>query len=316
MESRYVPGRRPPRVRGRRHHVWLARIGAAGSIIAAGAILAVIVSGSTGGGSHKASKTPTKAAGTSTGPGTAKPGTASVPILAYRVINSAPPGSSAPASLYVPGAQFSAQMNALKSNGWHAVTLDQVRAYWAKGTSLGPGKPIVISFDRGYASQYTNALPVLKQLGWVAVVNLQVSGLSPTNGGMTESQVHGLLAAGWELDTEGVSQADLTVLSPAALHNELTTAKQTVQSTYNVPVNWFSYPTGSYDSTVVAAVRAAGFVGATTLEPGWADPHGDRYRLARLLVVSGTTPTALLSQIAAAQQANAPPDSSSGTGTT
>ena len=41
----------------------------------------------------------------------------------------------------------------------------------------------------------------------------------------------------------------------------------------------------SLTATVLAAVKAAGFVGATTVVPGWADPADDLYRLPRLRVV-------------------------------
>jgi hypothetical protein len=92
----------------------------------------------------------------------------------------------------------------------------------------------------------------------------------------------------------------------------VTTARQTLHDRYNVPVNWFSYPSGRYNPTVTAAVRAGGFVGATTLVQGWASPQGDRFRLARLQVVGGTSPSALLSQIAAAQQNASPRATSTG----
>ena len=61
-----------------------------------------------------------------------------------------------------------------------------------------------------------------------------------------------------------------------------------------MPVNWFCYPSGHYDATVIDAVRAAGFVGSTTVIPGWAGPASDSYRLPRLRVLGGTTPSALL----------------------
>jgi peptidoglycan/xylan/chitin deacetylase (PgdA/CDA1 family) len=305
--------RRVAAARRRRRRVALARVGAGGSLIAVGVIIATLVLGSTGGsGTHTPKKT-TSSPRSSTVPTVPSAGTAAVPILAYRVINAAPPQSGASPTLYVPASEFTAQMNALKANGWHAVTLNQLRAYWAKGTSLGAGKPIVITFDRGYASQFTNALPVLKRLGWVGVENLQVQGLSPADGGLSDPQIRGLINAGWELDTEGVSQDDLTALGPTELSTEVTTARQTVQSRYSVPVNWFSYPSGSYNATVVAAVRSAGFTGATSVVAGWASPKTNRYRLPRLVVVGGTSPTALLSQIAAAQQHTATPDSYQGT---
>jgi len=243
-----------------------------------------------------------------------QPGAANVPILVYHVINAQPAGSSANAALYVPTDEFSSQMQALKSQGWRAVTLNQLQAYWTRGTSLGSGKPIVITFDNGYASQYTNALPVLKGLGWAAVENLQLTGLPPSEGGLTAAQIRGMIAAGWELDTQGVDHTDLTALDPSQLSNELTSARQMMQSQYGVTPNWFSYPSGDYNPTVIAAVRAAGYSGATTVNQGWASPRADRFRLPRLVVTAGTTPSQLLSQIAAAQTKTAVPSAYSGVG--
>jgi peptidoglycan/xylan/chitin deacetylase (PgdA/CDA1 family) len=205
-------------------------------------------------------------------------------------------------------------MAALKANGWHAVTLDKLEAYWTRGVSLGSGKPIVITFDNGYASQFTSALPVLKGLGWVGVLNLQVTGLPPSEGGLTDAQIRGLIAAGWELDTQGMSHADLPSLDPAQLSAEVVTARQTLHGRYGVPVNWLSYPSGAYNTTVIEAVRAAGYVGATTVYPGWADPQQDRFRIPRLVVTGGTTASALLAQIAAAQSHTTVPAANTGPG--
>jgi len=221
------------------------------------------------------------------------PGTDPVPILMYHVIAAPPPGAPFP-GLYVEPAEFAEQMQALERAGWHAVTLDQVAAYWRRGVPLGPGKPIVISFDNGYNSQYTQALPVLRRLGWVADENLQLSGLPPSQGGLGPSQIRGLLSAGWELDTQGISHADLITLDPEQLHYQVAVARKTLQQRYHVPVNWFCYPSGHYDPTVEAAVKAAGFIGSTTVVPGWARPSDDPYRLHRLRVLGGTSAEALV----------------------
>jgi peptidoglycan/xylan/chitin deacetylase (PgdA/CDA1 family) len=156
---------------------------------------------------------------------------------------------------------------------------------------------------------------VLQRLHWVADENIQLTGLPPSQGGLTDSQVRGLVGAGWELDTQGISHADLTTLSPTELHYQVATARQILRRRYDVPVNWFCYPSGHYDTTVISAVRAAGFVGSTTVIPGWAAPSSDPYRLPRLRVLAGTSPTALLSQIASARSASPPPADYGGSGT-
>jgi peptidoglycan/xylan/chitin deacetylase (PgdA/CDA1 family) len=173
----------------------------------------------------------------------------------------------------------------------------------------------VITFDNGYASQYTNALPVLKRLGWVGVENIQLLGLPQSQGGLTDQQVRGLLAAGWELDTQGMSHADLIRLDSAGLQYQIAHARQLLRSRYGASVNWFCYPSGHYDSTVIDAVRAAGFTGSTTVVPGWAGRADDPYRLPRLRVLGGTSAASLLQQISTSEHATAPPTSYGGAGT-
>ena len=80
----------------------------------------------------------------------------------------------------------------------------------------------------------------------------------------------------------------------------MATCRQIIRRRYGVSVNWFCYPSGHYDATVIAAVRAAGYVGSTTVVPGWAAPPSDPYRLPRLRVLGGTSPSSLLAQIASA----------------
>jgi peptidoglycan/xylan/chitin deacetylase (PgdA/CDA1 family) len=234
-----------------------------------------------------------------------------VPILMYHVINPPPAAAKFP-GLYVSPEEFAAQMHALAGAGFHAVTMDQMRANWTRGTPLPAGKPIVVSFDNGYQSQYTRALPVLRKLGWVGVENMQLTGLPPAQGGLSEKQIAGLVSAGWELDTQGISHADLITLAPAALHQQVAVAREEVRRRYHVPVNWFCYPSGHYNATVLAEVRAAGYVGSTTVVPGWATPSEDPYRLPRLRVLGGTSPQSLLAQLAAIRSNPAPPASYGG----
>ncbi len=226
----------------------------------------------------------------------------------YHVIAAPPPDAAFP-GLYVKPAEFAEQMQALKSAGWHAVTLDQVEAYWRQGVPLGAGKPIVLSFDNGYQSQYTQALPVLRRLGWVGNENIQLTGLPPSQGGLVPEEIRGLLAAGWELDTQGISHADLVTLDAEQLHYQVAVARQILQQRYHIAVNWFCYPSGDYDPTVVAAVKAAGFIGSTTVVPGWAHPSDDPYRLHRLRVLGGTTGQELLELLAGTREDPSGPSS-------
>jgi peptidoglycan/xylan/chitin deacetylase (PgdA/CDA1 family) len=100
---------------------------------------------------------------------------------------------------------------------------------------------------------------------------------------------------------------DLITASPTKLNDEISGARELLRRRYGVPVKWFAYPSGHYNATVIAALKAAGFAGSMTVVPGWASPTDDLYRLPRLRVLGGTSPSALLSEIASARGAPHPP---------
>ena len=231
----------------------------------------------------------------------AAPGTRRIPILMYHVIQ-APSATAAFPGLWVPPAEFAGQMHALQQAGFHAISLDQAWAYWRYGAQL-PAHPIIVTFDNGYASQYTQALPVLQAMGWIAVMNLQLSLHAPQ--GLSPAQVRGMVAAGWELDTQGFTHADLPTLGATRLAYEVALSRQRIQRNYGVPVNWFCYPSGHYDQRVVDTVQAAGYRGSTTVIFGWSSP-ADTYRLARIRVLGGTSPQSLVAQVLA-NAADPPP---------
>ncbi|HEY2630768.1 MAG TPA: polysaccharide deacetylase family protein [Solirubrobacteraceae bacterium] len=323
---------------GRRRARGLAAVAAL--VAAVVAVLAVVVLGSGGGGSAGSTKSASPSA---TGSGRATTsgshggrigngasgtgvagqivtpaqaarrvsGGASVPILMYHVINPPPAGAKFP-GLYVSKEEFAEQVQALAKAGYRAVTMDQMLANWTHGTPLPSGEPIVLSFDNGYQSQLSNAMPVLREEGWVGVENIQLTGLPPSQGGLSRAQVAELVADGWELDTQGISHADLIALSPSALREQVVVAREELQRRYRVPVNWFCYPSGHYNAAVIAEVKAAGYVGSTTVVPGWASPEGDSYRLPRLRVLGGTSGQQLVSEVQAIRSNPVPPASYNG----
>ncbi len=198
----------------------------------------------------------------------------------YHVI-AAPPAGVAFPDLFVRPADFTAQMHWLAAHGYHAVTLHQVYDYWLNGTPL-PEHPIVLSFDDGYIGQETHAMPILHELHWAGVLNLEVNALkSPYT--LPAWRVHELLAAGWELDAHTITHPDLTHVDDAQLWHEVDGSRVELQHMFHVPVDFFCYPSGRYDPHVVDAVQRAGYLGATTTSHGLARPQ-DIYTLSRIRI--------------------------------
>ncbi len=209
-----------------------------------------------------------------------RPHTGPVPILEWHVLGSPDPGVAYP-DLYVSRPDFHGQVEWLDDHGFEAVTLEQVeRAWWHDGTL--PPKPVVLSFDDGYRPQFTFALPELRRHGWAGVLNLKAEGsdLYPSN-------VEAMIDAGWELASHTIDHSDLSTLGSAELRREVAGSRRILRRDYGVPVENFCYPAGRYDDAAIAAVEAAGYVGATTQIPGFAS-SADPYELDRLEVLGSS----------------------------
>lgn len=197
----------------------------------------------------------------------------------YHVI-AAPPAGVAFPELFVRPADFARQMEWLAHRGFRAVTLRQVYSYWLMGSPL-PLRAVVISFDDGYLSQATKALPVLRKLRWPGVLNLKVNAVQKLN--LPLWRVRALIAAGWEIDAHTITHPDLTAVDDAQLWREIHGSRVALQNMLHVPIEFFCYPSGRYNAHVIAAVRRAGYHGATTTHYGLAQP-AKPYELSRVRI--------------------------------
>jgi peptidoglycan/xylan/chitin deacetylase (PgdA/CDA1 family) len=219
-----------------------------------------------------------------------KPYTGPVPILEYHVLGA--PAADAPyPELYVTRPDFHQQMDWLDAQGYEAVTLEAVEDAWYRGGTL-PAKPVVISFDDGYRPQFTYALPELRRHGWPGVLNLKAEGSD-----LYASNVEAMIEAGWELAAHTIHHLDLTTLDAEQLKEEVAGSREMLRREYGVPVEDFCYPAGQFDETVIAAVKAAGYTGATTEIPG--DATRDKpYELARFEILGSTGVSGLAEDLA------------------
>jgi peptidoglycan/xylan/chitin deacetylase (PgdA/CDA1 family) len=278
----------------RRRGIRRRRLLAAGGLLAVGAaIVILLVAGSCGsnergGRLNRIAAQRTTAHSRSSGSGSGKvrnatpqpdwkPHTGPVPILEYHVLGAAPADAPYP-ELYVSRPDFHRQMNWLEAHGYEAVTLEQAEDAWYHGGTLPP-KPVVLSFDDGYRPDFTYALPELRKHGWAGLLNLKAAGSD-----LYRSNVEAMIAAGWELAAHTIHHLDLTTLDAARLREETAGARALLRREYGVPVDNFCYPSGRFDATAIAAVKAAGYVGATTEIPGYASREKP-YELARFEIL-------------------------------
>ena len=219
-----------------------------------------------------------------------------VPILMYHVIGRAPSDAPYP-ELYVTRRRFAEHIEHLARRLYNVVTLQQVWDHWHGGPRL-PSKPVVVSFDDGSRGWYAHAYPILRRHGWVGTMNVTLSHLNA--GDLRVRWVRRLIAGGWELASHTFTHSDLTLLGDGDLRREVGGSRARLRRVFGVPVNFFCYPSGLYDARVIAAVRTAGYLGATTTLDGLAVP-GTPFALRRIRVDGSDRAAALGLKLAGAQ---------------
>ena len=91
---------------------------------------------------------------------------AQVPILMYHSLTEDP---SEVTSMTMTVDTFRAQMEALHQAGYTAITYDDLNRFVMDGAEL-PEKPVIITFDDGYANNLTLAAPILQSYGYCAEI--------------------------------------------------------------------------------------------------------------------------------------------------
>jgi peptidoglycan/xylan/chitin deacetylase (PgdA/CDA1 family) len=228
--------------------------------------------------------------GTSTGPAMVIPPgrlQVRVPILEYHYIRVNPdPSDHLGFNLSVTPDDFRAQMDWLAANHYHPVTIADLRAYFQSGTPL-PSRPVVLTFDDGYADFYTTAFPILAEHNFRAVAYI-VPGFLNRRMYMTPDQVVALDRTGMvEIASHTMTHVNLVAAAPADLAWQVGQSKAVLEGMLGHPVLDFCYPAGAFNQAVVNALVAAGYRTATTELWGTSHSSSDAMTWTRVRVGGG-----------------------------
>jgi len=186
-----------------------------------------------------------------------------VPILVYHHVV---PGHS-PGPLFATPEGFEDQLKYLKDNGYQAISFHDLADSVEYGAAL-PDHPVILTFDDGWENQYAYAFPLLQKYGFTATFFVVTSYLDHQNF-MTLDQLRTMLAAGMTIGDHTRSHPPLpSIGSGQRLGDEIAGSKAWLEQQLGIVVDAFAYPYGSYTPAVAAAVKAAGYRAARTVDGG------------------------------------------------
>ncbi|MFI0357031.1 polysaccharide deacetylase family protein [Actinomadura sp. 9N407] len=223
--------------------------------------------------------------------------TGAVPVLMYHSVREHPPRETA--ALAVSPAAFAEQMDVLADGGFTPVPLSALAGGSVEAAAPEARRPIVITFDDGYADFHAHALPVLAGHGFAATVFVTTGWLAdarqdaagrPLDTMMSWRQVTEAAAEGVEIGGHSHSHPQLDQLRDEALRDELARNRTLLEDRLGTAVTTMAYPYGYSSARVRRAVGEAGFESACAVANRLSPTGGDALAIPRLTVRASISP--------------------------
>jgi len=207
------------------------------------------------------------------------------------------PGADGSNGAIVSTEEFAAHMAWLAANGYRSITTADL-LNWLEGRQDLPERPVLITFDDGYRSNYVHAYPVLQQHGFTGVVFMVTSFAGQTIGRfdylgwdelreLAESGVMEIQAHSHEGHRHIGDVPALIAWSPEEIAADCVRLTEALAAAGLPPAVAYAYPFGAHDDEAVEALRSAGMKLAFTVQHGRVGRHHDPLRLNRLVVYPG-----------------------------
>jgi peptidoglycan/xylan/chitin deacetylase (PgdA/CDA1 family) len=194
-------------------------------------------------------------------------------------------------------ARFEKQLDYLTTHGYSPLTVSDYVQRIADDRQLPP-RPVVLTFDDGYADFYTAALPLLQKYHATATLYIVTGFIGETSRWMQRegetdrailnwSQIREIASSAVECGAHTHTHRALDALSAADCRQEIELSRRVLAEKIDAPRS-FAYPFGYYSHAVHSLVREVGFTSACAVRYAQSSRHDDRFALSRLIVTADT----------------------------
>lgn len=216
-----------------------------------------------------------------------------VPVIQYHKIDEPGPRYLVKGGFTPPG-RFAKQMGYLKRSGFVFYTAADIIEHLQKHGAF-PRNGIAITFDDGWKDNYTNAFPILRQMGIKATIFLVAScigqisakALAAGESGrehLSREEILEMAAQGVEFGSHTVNHKLLDQLAPEEVKFEVEESKRQIENLLQEPCKTFAYPAGRYSPAAQRIIANAGHIAAFSTTYGPSD-HLDLFALNRVEIL-------------------------------
>ncbi len=201
--------------------------------------------------------------------------TKKVPILMYHSISEHASPKFKPFA--VPPALFAEHMAYLHRHAYTPITVTRFVRVRLKSPSALPERPVILTFDDGFADFFTGAFPVLTRYGFPATLYITTAFIDSTSRWMqhegegtrsmlTWRQLIEISAAGVECGGHTHRHPQLDTLPLAKAREEIQLSKRLLEDRLSQEVCSFAYPYGYHSAAIKRLVQEAGYTSACAVK--------------------------------------------------
>ncbi|WP_246308985.1 polysaccharide deacetylase family protein [Paenibacillus alginolyticus] len=202
---------------------------------------------------------------------------------------------------------FEKQLEAMQRKGYHFISMDEFKSFKSEGTAI-PDNAVLVTFDDGYKSFYTNAFPILKKMKIPAVNFVITKDMDNPGGTLLPSlsreeikkmrkefagidfQCHSdalhAMNNGKPLLSNKITQNGITEtddeFKQRILNDTRTGLAKLIEVNGSKSVDSYAYPFGSYDDHTIAYLQEAGVKFAFTTKSGITMKDTDPMQIPRI----------------------------------
>jgi peptidoglycan/xylan/chitin deacetylase (PgdA/CDA1 family) len=196
-----------------------------------------------------------------------------VAVLGYHDFSTTAPETA----MRIRTSKFRSQMESIRQLGIPVISMADFEA-WKAGKKQIPAKSILLTFDDGWKSFYTDGYPILKELGYPFTLFLYKQYVDGGGRAMTTPMIQEMIAHGNSIGSHSVTHPyPITVKSyykkgPAAydayLRVEMGESKSFLETKFPVKVTTYAYPGGYYTEEMITLGKELGYQYMFTVIPG------------------------------------------------
>ncbi len=198
-----------------------------------------------------------------------------VSVLMYHMIGDIPDNGAV-----LTEANFRAQLEFIRQNGFHPITMQELYAYVTEGAPL-PEKPVCITFDDGYADNFSLVYPLMKEYGYPWTVFV-ITGDVGKPGRMTWDELREMAESrAVTIASHTATHPHLAEISAEEARADILAAQQALREKLGIENRWLAFPYGSFDSEVIDIAKSLGIQMVVTSDSGRVHTGDNPYTLRR-----------------------------------